>query len=235
MFPVKTEIKKTDDGSHTLYVPELDEHYHSAYGAVQESMHVFIDAGLKYFDDKDELSILEVGFGTGLNTLLTLIETPLQKITYHAVEAFPLDLKTIKKLNYPNLMSGQESDLIFKKIHDADWDKEVKITDKFMLTKVSSKIQDTALPKNHFHLVYYDAFAPDVQPELWTEDIFNKIYTSMKPGGILVTYSSKGLVKQNLRAAGFTVKRLPGPPGKKHMVRAEKVDNVIRYKKQILL
>jgi tRNA U34 5-methylaminomethyl-2-thiouridine-forming methyltransferase MnmC len=217
------EIKKTDDGSHTLFVPELKEHYHSAFGAIQESMHVFIHAGLKYFDQKEELSILEIGFGTGLNALLTAVESRDQQIKYWGIEAFPLDKEVIQKLNYPQLIPYDASDLIFDKIHQGEWGKASKITDAFMLTKFHSKIQETALPKNHFHLVYFDAFAPDVQPELWASEILMKIYASMKPGGILVTYSSKGLVKQNLRAAGFSVKRLPGAAGKKHMVRAEKV------------
>lgn len=221
------EIKKTDDGSHTLYVPELDEHYHSAYGAVQESMHVFIGTGLNHFKQKDELSILEVGFGTGLNALLTALNAPKQKAMYQAVEAFPLQDEVIQKLNYPQFIQLEITDLIFDKIHKAEWGIESAITKNFILTKIHSKIQKADLPENHFHLVYFDAFAPDVQPELWTEDIFKQIFASLKPGGILVTYSSKGLVKQNLRAVGFTVKRLPGPAGKKHMVRAEKVDNVI--------
>ena len=216
------EIKKTEDGSHTLYVPELDEHYHSAFGAIRESMHVFIHAGLMHFDQK-EISILEIGFGTGLNALLTAIESRDQQIKYWGIEAHPLQDEIIKKMNYPQLIPFDGSDLIFDKIHEADWGQETTITENFILSKFHSKIQETILPENTFNAIYFDAFAPDVQPELWTEEIFKKIHAAMKPGGVLVTYSSKGLVKQNLRAAGFTVKRLPGPLGKKHMVRAEKV------------
>ncbi len=223
------EIKKTKDGSHTLYVPELDEHYHSAFGALQESMHVFIDAGLIFFDQKKEINILEVGFGTGLNALLTAIESRDQQIIYWGIEAFPLENEVIQKLNYPQLITKDGSNLIFDGIHRAEWGKEIKITEAFSLTKHHLKIQNAELPENHFHLVYFDAFAPDVQPELWTGEVFKKMYTTLKPGGILVTYSSKGLVKQNLRAVGFSVKRLPGPSGKKHMLRAEKVVNVNGY------
>lgn len=216
------EIKKTADGSHTLFVPELNEHYHSTFGAIRESMHVFVDAGLNFIDQKGGLNILEVGFGTGLNTLLTAIEKQEQQIRYRGIEAFPLENEVIQKLNFPQLIPYDGSDLIFDKIHQAEWGKESAITEGFTLTKTHTKIQEADLPESNFHLVYFDAFAPDVQPELWTKEIFGKIHAAMKPGGVLVTYSSKGLVKQNLRAAGFTVKRLPGPPGKNHMVRAEK-------------
>lgn len=216
------EIKKTEDGSHTLFVPELNEHYHSAFGAIRESMHVFIHAGLHYIDPKDEINILEVGFGTGLNALLTAMEKQDQKIRYLGIEAFPLENEMIKQLNYPRLIPSAGSGLIFEGIHQAEWGIESAITKHFQLTKIHSKLQESVLPENNFHLVYFDAFAPDVQPELWSQDIFMKIYRTMKPGGVLVTYSSKGTVKQNLRAVGFTVKRLAGPPGKKHMVRAVK-------------
>lgn len=216
------EIRKTGDGSHTLFVPELNEHYHSAFGAMQESMHVFIREGLNFFDNKKSLSILEAGFGTGLNAWLTTLQAGHRIIRYHGVEAYPLDKKVTGQLNYPELMADTEKQSLFHQLHEAAWNRETQITENFFLTKTHAKLQDIDLPAATYDLVYYDAFAPDVQPELWTQEIFEKIYMALKPGGILVTYSSKGLVKQNLRAAGFTVKRLPGPPGKKHMVRAEK-------------
>lgn len=216
------EIRKTGDGSHTLFVPELNEHYHSAFGAMQESMHVFITEGLNFLDDKKDLSILEAGFGTGLNAWLSALQAGDRIIKYHGVEAYPLEKKVTGQLNYPELMADAEKQSLFHQLHEAAWNHEIQITENFILTKTQAKLQDAELPEANYDLVYFDAFAPDVQPELWTQEIFEKIYSAMKPGGILVTYSSKGLVKQNLRAAGFTVKRLPGPPGKKHMVRAEK-------------
>ena len=143
-------------------------------------------------------------------------------IYYQGVEAFPLKKEVLVRLNYPEFIQDSSAKEIFSRIHAARWGSEVPIKQHFHLTKIHGKIQEIKLPDNSYDLVYYDAFAPDVQPELWTEEIFTKIFQAMKPGGILVTYSAKGLVKQNLRKAGFTVKRLPGPPGKKHMLRAEK-------------
>lgn len=220
---MKTEIRISKDGSHTLYVPELDEHYHSTFGAINESKHVFINHGLKpAVEQHKQLQILEVGFGTGLNTLLTLLGNMDFKIEYTTVEAYPLDRDIIRKLNFPDILQNGYAAGWFEKIHLAQWGQSVRITNHFVLKKVHSKIEDVKFRKNQFHLVYFDAFAPDVQPELWRKNIFNKIYQSMKSGGILVTYSSKGIVKQNLRSAGFNVERLPGPEGKRHMVRGRK-------------
>ncbi len=217
------EIRKTKDGSHTLFVPELNEHYHSSFGAVQESLHVFIHAGLHYFNKpKQRLSIFEAGFGTGLNALLTLQFMADKSIKYTSVEAYPVDDETILKLNYPELCDFADAGQIFSKLHQARWDVDTKITSEFVLKKIRADIRSMVLPKNEFDLIYYDAFAPNVQPELWTEEIFAKLFSAMSPGGILVTYSSKGLVKQNLRKSGFEVQRLTGPPGKRHILRASK-------------
>ena len=216
------KIKKTEDGSHTVFVPELNEHYHSSFGAIRESMHVFVKAGLSCFNDAEEINILEMGFGTGLNALLTALNRRGQTISYHGIEAFPLEKDVLVSLNYPELLSDPLAGYVYNELHQAKWEEPTPVSEGFTVEKTQSLFQEIQLPDKYYHLVYFDAFAPDIQPELWAEEIFAKIFHAMKPGGILVTYSAKGLVKQNLRQAGFTVKRLPGPPGKKHMIRAEK-------------
>lgn len=218
-----TRIHTTTDGSHTLFAPQFQEHYHSTHGAVQESMHVFINSGLKYLSpDRDQINILEMGFGTGLNALLSLLNSAEASVFYTGIEAFPVDAKVIAALNYPDFVAAPDANGLFKAMHEADWDTKAFINEKFKLRKIHAKIQDVELKDEKYNLVYFDAFAPDVQPELWSETMFRRIFKAMKPGGILMTYSAKGLVKQNLRAAGFEVKRLPGPLGKRHIVRAHK-------------
>lgn len=219
------EIRKTDDGSHTLFVPELNEHYHSSYGAVQESLHVFIEAGLEFISTQsDTITILEVGFGTGLNTLLSVLHSNNYKsIHYTGVEAFPVEMSILRELNFSACCKIENAKVAWDKIHVANWSEDSALTDSFTLRKIHAKIQNISLESEQYDLIYFDAFAPEVQPELWTVEIFRKLFKAMKPGGVLVTYSSKGLVKQNLRASGFEVKRLAGPPGKRHMVRARKI------------
>ncbi len=213
-------LKKTitADNSPTLYVPELDEHYHSVKGALQESMHVFINAGLKQVQ-KNQINILEVGFGTGLNAVLTVIMNVKlnKKIYYETIEKYPLSADIIEDLLNNNFIEPE----LTKQIHHAPWDKDVKISENFTLKKIKTDLK-TYIPEQTFDLIYFDAFAPDKQPQLWTEEIFQKLYHATYHNGILVTYSSKGTVKQALRAAGFIVKRLPGPKGKRHMVQAIK-------------
>ncbi|NCA86917.1 MAG: hypothetical protein EOM83_15355 [Clostridia bacterium] len=213
----------TADGSHTLYVPELKEHYHSIHGAIAESMHVFIHAGLDAaLLNKPRLHILEVGFGTGLNALLTLLYAPDFLITYTAIEPFPPDPLLIAQLNYPQLLAKAECEALYKALMAAPQKVPTPITPNFTLRKKREQIQQIMLDSNTFDLVYFDAFAPDIQPELWETAVFKKIHDALSPEGILVTYSSKGLVKRNLRAAGFVVERLPGPAGKRHITRAVK-------------
>lgn len=217
------QLIKTEDGSHTLYVPELGEHYHSIHGAVQESMHIFIDAGFRYLKiNSEKINILEIGFGTGLNALLTLMESEEnnQEINYTSVEAFPLEEEIYQKINYPMLFQDKNISTSFLKIHKVGWGEFKNITKKFALKKRHKKIEDIILPKNNYDLVYFDAFAPDVQPELWTTEIFIKIATSMKKDGILTTYSAKGKVKRALKASGFAIENIPGPPGKREITRA---------------
>jgi len=209
----------TADNSPTLYVPELDEHYHSVNGALQESMHIFINAGLKHIQ-KEKIIILEVGFGTGLNAVLTFSENAKSEKTiyYETIEKYPLSTDIIADLLNNNFVEPE----LTKQIHDAPWEKEIMISYNFCLKKIKTDLK-TYLPEHTFDLIYFDAFAPEKQPELWTDEIFKKIYDATKQNGILVTYSAKGTVKQALRAAGFIVKRLPGPKGKRHMVQAVKI------------
>ncbi|MDA3892612.1 MAG: tRNA (5-methylaminomethyl-2-thiouridine)(34)-methyltransferase MnmD [Salinivirgaceae bacterium] len=215
------KIILTEDGSHTLYVPELDEHYHSIHGAIQESMHVFIQSGLYFIDRLNNISILEVGFGTGLNALLTLFESRKNKlnIAFTSVEKYPITLREIEQLNYRSVLKGSDDDFI--KLHDVKWGEHVAIDQRFSINKLECDLVDF-FPKEMYHLVYFDAFAPSLQPKLWTEDIFRRIYQSMHKNGVLVTYSAKGFVKRNLKAVGFKVTKIPGPPGKREMIRAIK-------------
>ncbi len=220
---MKLQIIKTGDGSDTLFVPELNENYHSVNGALTESEHIFIQAGLNYVfqHNKSEINILEAGFGTGLNAGLTYLEAQKNKqnIFYSAYELYPLDLEIVKKLNYFDFEQKNKKKLV--NLHETDWDKAVKISEYFTLLKIKDDIKNIKSNKK-FDLVYFDAFAPEIQPDLWTKKVFENIFNLMNKNGVLVTYSSKGIVKQALRNAGFKVFRLSGPPGKRHILRANK-------------
>lgn len=213
-------LKKTEDGSSTLFIPELNENYHSSSGAISESMHVYINSGLKN-TSKSDINILEIGFGTGLNLLLTFLENKNlnRKILYETVELFPVDIELVKSLNYSEELSIKKD--FFEGIHTSEWGKLTELDSSFTYKKIKADIIDF-IPDKMYDLVYFDAFAPDKQPKLWTFDIFNKIYAAMNPEGILITYSSKGTVKQALRKSGFEVKRLAGFGGKRHIVKATK-------------
>ncbi|MDR1680824.1 MAG: tRNA (5-methylaminomethyl-2-thiouridine)(34)-methyltransferase MnmD [Prevotellaceae bacterium] len=215
----------TSDGSHTLYVPSLNEHYHSVRGAVQESRHVYIGSGFRYICKNmlhDSLKILEVGFGTGLNALLTLLEAEHAgvEVYYEALEKYPLPMEVVAELNYATA-SGLPDKRLFMRLHSTAWDQQVCLSPYFTLHK---RLADLLAyePEMLFDLIYFDAFAPDVQPDLWTEAVFRKLYECLCPGGTLVTYSSKGAVKIALRQAGFNLWRLSGAGGKRHMLRAVK-------------
>jgi len=219
---MKREVIITADGSSTISVPDLNEHYHSVNGAIAEANHVYIDAGFNFIE-KDEINILEIGFGTGLNCLLTLIESQKKSkvVFYQGIEAYPVSTSELQSLNYIDELKADEYSDLYKSMHDSEWEKNISIADNFTLLKQQksfTEIEDL----DKFDLIYFDAFGPDVQPELWTEDIFRKMYNSLKPNGVLVTYSSKGIVKRALRSVGFTVKRLDGPKGKRHMLRCIK-------------
>ncbi|MCG9880763.1 MAG: tRNA (5-methylaminomethyl-2-thiouridine)(34)-methyltransferase MnmD [Bacteroidia bacterium] len=212
-------------GLKTLFQEELNETYHSIYGAYQESKHVFIASGLHYFWEHEKpisTSILEIGFGTGLNAMLSLLEAREHKlaINYHSYETLPLSYSLVQALEYQQYWSEQnEQD--FKKMHECEWDKSVKITNNFELLKINKSILNTA-PESHYHLIYFDAFAPNKQAELWSEEVFKSMFNSLYPGGILVTYTAKGEVRRTLKSVGFEVERIDGPPGKRHMLRARK-------------
>jgi tRNA U34 5-methylaminomethyl-2-thiouridine-forming methyltransferase MnmC len=219
---VKPEIELTADGSHTLFVPGLDERYHSVNGAVRESVHVFLHAGLHHCE-KDTVNILEVGFGTGLNAFLTLldIKNTSRKIYYTGLELYPLPESIIEKLNYPEKYSAQDKAL-YTKLHDAEWNKEVEISPDFYLSKIECDFTQFDFASLHttYDLIYFDAFAPDKQPEMWTQKIFDSLHSVTGRDGILVTYCAKGAVRRMMQQAGYKTERLPGPPGKREMLRA---------------
>lgn len=216
------EIKKTGDGSATLFVPELKEHYHSINGAVQESQHVFIERGLNQIKS-EQINILEIGFGTGLNALLTLLrQNTSTRVEYHSLENSPLDWAMIEKMEYPEFLNLSEKEAEnFQLMHTGAWNEMLVISEQFKLKKINEVIQEYISPEQ-FNLVYYDAFAPDVQPEMWEEEIFKKLFTMMKSESILVTYCAKGEVRRRLQRSGLSTERLPGPPGKWEMLRATK-------------
>lgn len=221
----KIVLQSTKDGSHTLFVPDLNEHYHSTHGAMQESELVFIHNGLHHIPEciKD-VNVLEVGFGTGLNALLTVLESKKQrrKINYVAIEPEPVEKDLLEQLNYASLIGSTEAVGYFKKIHEASWIYPAFLSDYFIISKIKSRLEDVSLKENQFHLIYFDAFGPDVQPELWTEQIFAQLYKCLKINGVLVTYSCKGTVKRALKTVGFTIEKLPGPAGKREVLRATK-------------
>ncbi|NDV78159.1 tRNA (5-methylaminomethyl-2-thiouridine)(34)-methyltransferase MnmD [Dysgonomonas sp. 511] len=224
---VKPEIELTADGSHTLFVPSLNEHYHSVNGAIQESTHIFINTGLKACS-KNEIRIFEVGFGTGLNAFLTILEACKQQISIHytSVEAYPLDKSVTDKLNYTEGYAGEEKSLFYQ-LHEAQWDEGIPILPDFHLTKLEADFTqfDFSQLKN-IDLIYFDAFAPDKQPGLWTQQIFDNLFKIAAENAILVTYCAKGAVRRMMQQAGFTVERLPGPPGKREMLRATKATSL---------
>ena len=211
----------TDDGSHNLYVPGIDEHYHSRFGAITESRHIFINAGLASLPPGDT-SILEVGFGTGLNALLTAMHAGKEKIrvSYTSLEKYPLDVEVISRLNYGS-MAGEEGQELLTAIHTAPWNSTAAITGWFTLEKRLTDLT-TEDPAGIYDLVYFDAFGPDKQPEMWSETVMRRIAAVTHPGSVFVTYSAKGDLKRMLRSLGFEVKLLPGPPGKRVITRAVK-------------
>lgn len=216
---MKREIIITSDGSTTIHLPDWDEQYHSKHGAIQESYHVFIKNGLKQIQ-KDEVSILEIGFGTGLNCFITAAEST-KKINYVGVEAYPVALEEIQQLNYASELKANKHQELFEKIHACSWEEKHKINELFSLEKRKQFFRDID-DVNAFDLIYFDAFGARVQPELWTEEVFAIMYEAMMNKGVLVTYSAKGSVRRAMLAVGFSVERLPGPPGKREMLRAVK-------------
>jgi len=223
---LKREIITTADGSHSLYVPDLDEHYHSYHGSIKESQRVFIELGLEHVAEKvDSISILEVGMGTGLNVLMTALanEGLKKNIRYDAIEAFPLEDELLNQLNYADQLLHPSATELFEAIHLAPWNEGKAITELFTLTKIEAPIEAIDFSPEQYDLIYFDAFAPEVQGELWTDDIFAKMYAILKPGGVLSTYCVKGDVKRVLKEQGLTIEKHKGPDGgKREVLRAIK-------------
>lgn len=220
---MKREVIETADGSKTIRIIELDENYHSSHGALQEALHVFIKNGLLEFKDKPQISIFEMGFGTGLNSFLSAIKAAELnlKIQYSGVEAFPVNEEELIQLEYAKLVGDENIDL-YTKLHSVPWGEFSTISDHFTLKKIQSELQILELEVESFDIIYYDAFGPRAQEEMWSVELFQKMYDSLKTGGFLVTYCAKGQVKRNMKAVGFTIEPLPGPPGKREMTRAWK-------------
>lgn len=224
---MQREIVITADGSSTIHLPEWDEQYHSKHGAIQEAYHVFIKHGLHHFyknNHHKSISILEIGFGTGLNAFITLLEAEKLKILidYYGVEGYPVLMDEINQLNYSQLLDVESDASVFKKLHEFSWEESHKITSNFSLIKQNrffGEINDN----DCYNIIYFDAFGARVQPELWTEKMFKKMFDAIKIDGVLVTYSAKGSVRRAMEAVGFKVERLPGPPGKREMLRASKI------------
>lgn len=219
---MKKQIIVTQDGSTSIFLPELNETYHSKFGAIQEARHVFIKNGLSLLNDKS-VSILEIGFGTGLNAFITFLEAQKsnQIIRYVGVEAFPVETEIIDQLNYVSELEADAFESVFKEIHLSKWEHENQITTHFKLTKRNQKIEEIS-DSNQYNLIYFDAFGFDVQPELWNETIFKNMFNAMLPNGILVTYACRTSIKKAMLNAGFQVEKLPGAPGKREMLRAIK-------------
>ena len=220
---MKREIIQTLDGSTTIQITDWDECYHSRFGAVQEAKHVFIKNGLSLFENK-EISILEIGFGTGLNAFVTYLESQKWKlaINYVGVEGYPVSSEEVVSMNYVSELNAESKRKIFEKMHNCNWEEKIVLRDDFVLTKRNqffADIEDIEI----FDLIYFDAFGYNVQPELWSTAIFKKMYNSLKTNGVLVTYAARGVVKRSMIEVGFKVEKLAGPPGKREMFRAVKL------------
>ena len=220
---MKRVLMITEDGSHTIYIPEMDEHYHSVHGAIQESLHIYIEQGLLQ-TTKTDLSVLEIGFGTGLNAYLTYCYSQERNISvnYICLEKYPLNEAEYSVLNYPDSIFPEYS-TIFNLMHKSDWGETIEIQERFKFKKIKADLLTFQFDeKPQFDLVYYDAFAPGKQPEMWTDQLLHKVAATVKPDGIIVTYCAKGAVRRSLADAGFSMERIPGPIGKKEILRGKK-------------
>jgi tRNA U34 5-methylaminomethyl-2-thiouridine-forming methyltransferase MnmC len=220
---MQRKIQRTADGSHTVAIPERSITYHSLHGAMAESRHVFIEAGLHQFinpSTRNPLTILEIGFGTGLNALLTIKEAieREQPIHYISIELFPLTAAEVSQLNYGELLSMEDE---FLQLHSSPWEKDIRLNAFFTLQKRNASLLDLAKTPP-VDCIYFDVFAPTDQPDVWTQPVFENLYQLLAPGGMLVTYCSKSIVRKTMEAAGFTIQKIPGPHGKRDMVRARK-------------
>jgi tRNA U34 5-methylaminomethyl-2-thiouridine-forming methyltransferase MnmC len=223
---MQREIRITGDGSPTIYQPDIDEHYHSIHGAVQEAQHVFIENGLKDFLNQSEISILEIGFGSGLNALLSCLEIEEKtqsKIVYLGIESNPLSEEENLLIDYSKQIENSNCTNIYQKIIHADWNEYQMICSQFELKKHQSKVEDYKFPFEKFDLIFYDAFGPRAQEEMWKKERFEPLFKTLKTNGILVTYCAQGQFKRNLKEIGFQVESRPGPPGKREMTIARKI------------
>ena len=226
VFKVPNDLKRkiitTADGSTTIQIADWDEQYHSKHGAIQEAYHVFIKNGLSLFENR-QISILEIGFGTGLNAFITFLEAKKRnlQLAYRGVEKYPVSEEEIEQLNYISELKAEDFKTCFSKMHQSPWGKDVVISKDFLLKKEQKDFLEIE-EKESFDLIYFDAFGARVQPELWTEDVFSKMFAATRKEGILVTYAAKGSVRRAMQAVGYCVERLPGPPGKREMLRATK-------------
>ena len=220
---MKKQIIHTADGSSSIYLPELDEHYHSRHGAIQEAYHVFIRMGLDLFEDKSSVRILEMGFGTGLNCFITFLEARRREleVQYTGIEAFPLQPDLVRELRHVKQLGAGAFEDAYELLHASPWESVVDIRDDFRLLKREARFEDICYEES-FDLVYFDAFGARVQPELWEERIFRSMFLALDREGVLVTYAAKGSVRRAMQSVGFEVERLPGPPGKREMLRARK-------------
>lgn len=220
---MKRSWVKTNDGSPSLYVPELKQNYHSQHGALQESRHVFLKSGLHQFPATDPLNILEIGFGTGINALLSHQEklAPEQPIFYHSLEKYPLQAEEWQSISWPELFEAQPNyQRFYEALHQAEWNRKERLNPCFELLKEELDLKSFSPRKEHYDLIYFDAFSPEAQPDLWKEEIFRKMHDALKPEGLLVTYCVKGVVRRAMKAAGLRVEKIAGPPGKREMARA---------------
>lgn len=219
---MKREIIQTSDGSTTIHLPDWDECYHSKHGAIQEAKHVFIKNGLSLFEGKS-ISILEIGFGTGLNAFITYLEAQKYKqtIDYVGVEAYPISAEEVLQMNYVAELEAEAESPVFEKMHQCDWEEKIAISNDFGLTKRKQFFNEIS-DEDKFDLIYFDAFGYRVQPELWSTEIFERMYKALKKDSVLVTYAARGVVKRSMQEVGFTVEKLEGPPGKREMFRATK-------------
>lgn len=243
-FAPAMQIITTEDGSHTLFAEQFNEIYHSRHGAIQESQHVFIKMGLDYVLEQkkdrqlaasspsplerelegEAVSILEIGFGTGLNALLTMLQAEKRnlKLNYTTIELYPVDITTIKELNYTQQLGYEYCYGPYHSMHLVRWNEAHDVTPHFNFKKINASVIEHRVEPESFDLIYFDAFAPDNQPEMWSVDVFKAMHRALKTGGVLVTYCSKGVVQRTMKEAGFTVEKTPGPPGKREMLRAIK-------------